>query len=284
MYFNKMKQILLSDHFFRTQGSVKTKFTLTPYSTGPISLEFIWELYERYKKDLINVRKYQRKHYKNNLGPGRSLYGDIECELTYLLLRETSPKTVVEISPYYGWSTSWILHGLRDNGLGHLYSFDQLFDFPGSKSSPLIELPCLSTLPENLTESRFTLTEGDVREQINMPDQIDYLFIDSEHTAEFAKWFIRELFPRITKGSVISVHDIEGNGYNDDFLADVRYRMKGGENGEDREVLNYLKSSDINFFHSAVFLNEIRSIRKSKGIKGTIRNNYESTSLFFQRP
>jgi len=274
MFINKVKNKILFNNFRRPES-------ISQYSTGPISLGIISELYEKYKRDLIAVRKYQRKHYKNNLSPGRSLYGDIECELTYLLIREISPKTVVEISPFYGWSTSWILHGLRDNGLGHLYSYDQLFDFPGS-SSPLTELPCLSTLPEDLTKNRFTLSEGDVREQINIPDQIDYLFIDSEHTAEFAKWFIRKLFPRTRKGSVVSVHDIEGNGYNDDFLADVRYRMKGGENGEDREVLNYLKLSGINFFHSAVFLNQIRKIRKSKGIKRTIRNNYESTTLFFQ--
>ena len=280
MIINKIKEILL----FKSSLDLKKEWSDNLYPTGPISLDYIEELYSKYRIDLIAVRKYQRSHYKKFIGPTRSAYGDIECELTYLFLREMVPNTVVEISPWFGWSTSWILHALRDNGSGYLYSYDQLVDFPWSDASPSMQLPCLSTLPEELMDGRFILTEGDVRQQTNIPDSIDYLFIDSEHTSDFAKWFIKTLFPRIKKGSVTSVHDIEGNGYNDDFLAGTPYKTNPGENGEDRQVLDYLKSSNINFFHTAVFLNEIRKIRKTKGIKGTIRKNYVSMTLFFKHP
>ena len=49
---------------------------------------------------------------------------DIEAEVTYLLIRESRPSTVVEISPSGGWSTSWILQALKDNDYGTLYSYD----------------------------------------------------------------------------------------------------------------------------------------------------------------
>ncbi len=48
---------------------------------------------------------------------------DEDCEILYLLLRAERPEHVVEISPFHGWSTSWILAALRDNGRGRLVSY-----------------------------------------------------------------------------------------------------------------------------------------------------------------
>jgi hypothetical protein len=37
---------------------------------------------------------------------------------------------VVEIGTFHGWSTTWIFQTLRDNGTGHLYSYDVLDPSP----------------------------------------------------------------------------------------------------------------------------------------------------------
>ena len=104
-----------------------------------IQTDFILRLYEKYIDDLRTVRKNQRalrrKHVpslpyliliygfrklgfplfkkQNLLSPQ---FDDVEAEITYLLIREFRPKNVVEISPCGGWSTSWILTALKDNG------------------------------------------------------------------------------------------------------------------------------------------------------------------------
>jgi hypothetical protein len=51
---------------------------------------------------------------------------DVEAELTYLALRDHRPHTVMELGTFQGWSTTWILRALRDNGHGRLHSFDQV--------------------------------------------------------------------------------------------------------------------------------------------------------------
>ncbi|HEX9611803.1 MAG TPA: hypothetical protein VF978_07920 [Gemmatimonadales bacterium] len=54
-------------------------------------------------------------HYRRRLKPQLD---DIEAEITYLLVRELTRPTVVEIAPDRGWSTTWLLAALRDNAGG----------------------------------------------------------------------------------------------------------------------------------------------------------------------
>src|SRR5450759_2726179 len=114
----------------------------------------ILDLYTRFLHELKEVRESQRriyssynksfqrlkKHYISRLVPPKYLaktvirscqmvlldphFDDIEAEITYLLIRASRPKTLVEISPFGGWSTSWILNAIRDNDYGTLYSYD----------------------------------------------------------------------------------------------------------------------------------------------------------------
>lgn len=121
---------------------------------------------------------------------------DIEAEVTYLLIRETRPTTVVEISPSGGWSTSWILQALKDNKYGTLCSYD-------------INDASTKVLPSDLTADRWIFTKGKIQKQMRkLPQAIDYLFMDSDHSAPFASWYVQHLFPRVKEGAVVSVHDV----------------------------------------------------------------------------
>lgn len=118
---------------------------------------------------------------------------DVEAELTYLRLRAMKPDVVVELGSFRGWSTTWILHALRDNGCGSLISFDLIDD-------------SLRFVPAELADRR-RLIVGDVRTQLAaMPERIDYLFVDADHGASFARWYLAELMPRVSGGG--SVHDV----------------------------------------------------------------------------
>src|SRR5919106_72980 len=189
----------------------------------PLTLDYIAALYREYATALREARRAQRSlyalrgharlerfrvlhalgtalrsaglpaHYKRLLRPK---FDDIEAEITYLLLRAVRPNAVVEIAPYYGWSTTWILQALRDNGSGRLYSYD-LVDY------------ALRTVPRGLSNGRWTFCQGDVRQHLaRLPSQIDHLFIDAAHTAEFARWYTEALFSRLASGTAVSVHDI----------------------------------------------------------------------------
>ena len=81
------------------------------------SLRFIVDLYDTYLDDLRRVIEYQGK-----LRPGMNvLSDDVECELSYLLIRHLKPNSVVDIGANEGWSTSWLLHAVKDNGAGPLF-------------------------------------------------------------------------------------------------------------------------------------------------------------------
>lgn len=118
---------------------------------------------------------------------------DIEAELTYLRIRALRPEVVVEVAPFRGWSTTWMLHALRDNDRGSLTSFDLVED-------------SRAFVPAELAD-RWRLVVGDVRTQLPaMPERIDYLFMDADHRASFAHWFLAELMPRVDGAG--SVHDV----------------------------------------------------------------------------
>ena len=118
---------------------------------------------------------------------------DVEAELTYLRIRALRPQAVVELGAFRGWSTTWILRALRDNGSGSLTSFDLVDD-------------SRRFVPAELTD-RWQLVVGDVRTRLAaIPERVDYLFVDADHGASFARWYLAELMPRVSGGG--SVHDV----------------------------------------------------------------------------
>jgi hypothetical protein len=155
-----------------------------------VDLSTATQLYRKYADDLAAARDGQRA-----LLPGiRAQLDDIEAELTYLRLRELRPATVVEIGTFHGWSTTWLLTALRDNGFGRLLSFDVVDHVLGG-------------VPDELAGDRWQFTKGDVR-NARLPAGIDYLFLDAAHNASFARWYIAKLFPKLAAGTPVSVHDV----------------------------------------------------------------------------
>ena len=120
---------------------------------------------------------------------------DVEAELTYLLLRHHRPATVMELGTFHGWSTNWLLRALRDNDRGQLHSFDRVDHV-------------LRSVPAALAD-RWTFVPGDVRETLpKVPTDVGYLFVDADHGARFARWYLAELVPLMPAGTPVSVHDV----------------------------------------------------------------------------
>lgn len=161
-----------------------------------IGLSLIGDLYRRYRDPLAKVRDAQREFRRRTRGSMTPQLDDLEAEITYLLLRETRPDTVMELGTFHGWSTTWILSALRDNGTGTLHSFDIVDDV-------------VANVPGELALGRWEFHKGDVRENTaQVPDGIGYLFVDAAHNGRFARWYLSELFPRVAPGTPVSVHDV----------------------------------------------------------------------------
>lgn len=161
----------------------------------PIDLEHVSSLYRKYTGDLAAVIAQQRRFREATPSMTPQL-DDLEAEITYLLLRDARPAQVMELGTFHGWSTSWILSALRDNGSGHLHSFDR------------IDNVC-RTVPAELSDGRWTFVLGDVKHRLaDVPRDAGYLFVDAAHSAGFARWYVAELFPLVPAGIPVSVHDV----------------------------------------------------------------------------
>lgn len=160
-----------------------------------IDLDGVVALYRTHAADLSAVVARQRAFREATPSMTPQL-DDVEAEVTYLLLRDARPAHVMELGTFHGWSTTWILQALRDNGSGHLHSFDRIDNVR-------------RTVPRELAQDRWTFVHGDVRERLaDVPRAAGYLFVDAAHTASFARWFLAELFPLVPAGIPVSVHDV----------------------------------------------------------------------------
>ncbi len=214
-------------------------------------------LYRKYCSDLVAVIDEQRA-----FTAPRQL-DDIEAELTYLRLRELRPAKVMELGAYHGWSTTWMLRALRDNGTGHLYSYDRVEHV-------------VRTVPGELAEGRWTFTHGNVQDALDgLPRDLGYLFVDADHGRRFGRWYLEHLFPLMPSGTQVSVHD-------------VFHGRRARPVSEGAEVVRWLAEHDIPPFtaarrHAPEVFAEINRVRAELGIEGA-RGAGANPMIWFSLP
>ena len=227
---------------------------------------FVKELYNTHKDSLLKIRN----KMKINHTFGSPQYDDIEAELTILFILHYKPKNIIEFSPCTGWSTSIILDTLElINNNSRLSSYDIV-----DRCSTFIK-----SLNNKNVEWNFEL--GDVTQKFNTwnLDIIDYLFIDSDHSAKFAVKFINDLLVPLLKNCklnkrkvIVSVHDVF-HGRSDEPLE------------EGKEVINFLSKNNIEYYTVAKSRNEnyniINNFRHSLGITEFIHQSPTNPSIFF---
>jgi predicted O-methyltransferase YrrM len=253
-------------------------------------LQWILQLYREHADALRAVRARMRSLYRSKCVPwrNRSLLhkvaartaqpfigalglepqmlaqsDDEQCELLYLLLRAERPTHVVEISPFHGWSTSWILSALRDNRHGSLVSYD-LID--ASRHS----------VPADLAAGRWQLVLGDAREQVVKHEgPIDFLLMDSDHSAEFAHWYLATVMPRVRDGALVCIDDV------------FHHADPGRFDGEGPVVLAWLQQRGIPWFTCAKAknpsaLNALRGQRVSLRLSERLHASDANPGIFFR--
>ncbi|SCG49478.1 Predicted O-methyltransferase YrrM [Micromonospora halophytica] len=232
-------------------------------SRAEITLQHVCQLYRRYQDDLRVVRKEQRE-LRTACPEMKTQLDDLEAEITYLLMREERPATVVEIGSLHGWSTTWILRALRDNRAGALVTHDLIDN-------------ARHNVPAELAEGRWTFVPGDARETLRgHRHSIDHLFIDAAHTASFARWFVGELFPTVRAGTTVSVHD-------------VFHRRRPWPVSEGRVVLSWLANNGAGYFTpsrlAAARVNrELKELKQRLGLLKPVHDGLDDPMLFFRMP
>jgi FkbM family methyltransferase len=182
-----------------------------------------------YAPELDGIRWWARLRNEPAFFPQTGMYDWAEAQILYLLIRQVRPECVVEISPNYGYSTGFILMAMNRNGHGTLYSYDLDAKFHAHA------LHNYERVGISAVRQRFVA--GDVRNSVgrNLPDRVDLLFMDSDHSYDFARWYIAHLYPRVGDGSLIHAHDVLPYGV----------QPHQGERGEGRAIWEFLRESQI---------------------------------------
>jgi len=167
--------------------------------------ELVVELYKRYAPDVGRLHRFDPFMPKI----GKSYAGE-ERRLLYLMARFIVPEVIVEFSPKRGWTTLHMAAALEDNGKGRIISFEL---------DPIYAALTKRTVKTAGLAHRVEVVVGDVREEFprvygdpgawRSAPEIGFLFVDSDHSAEFARWYLGNLFPLVRQDGVIHVHDIE---------------------------------------------------------------------------
>lgn len=154
-----------------------------------------FDLYHKYDDELRSLARSLR-HTAHIMQQSRygTTFGDVEGECMYILVRESRPEVLFEISPNAGWSTNYILAALTANKQGMLHSFELLSHMRGKPIERVIRDNQCSGWDQN----RWYLHVGNAQETVKeVNGQIDFLLLDSCHDDWFAEWYIKELFPRV---------------------------------------------------------------------------------------
>jgi predicted O-methyltransferase YrrM len=222
-----------------------------------VDTEHACGLYRKYASDLAAVIDEQ-----GSFTAPKQL-DDIEAELTYLRLRELRPGTVMELGTFHGWSTTWILRALRDNGIGHLHSFDRVDHV-------------VRNVPDELAAGRWTFTGGNVQDHLSaVPRDLGYLFVDADHGRRFGRWYLEHLFPLLPAGTPVSVHD-------------VFHRRRARMLSEGAEVVRWLDERGVPLFtaarrHAPEPFAEINRVRAELGVAGA-RGTTVNPMIWFSLP
>lgn len=214
--------------------------------------QFIINLYQVHIEKIRKIREQMKKRYAPHWSPQ---FDDTEAEITCLLLFCFKPKKVIEFSPYCAWSTSIILDALAENKNDAILTSYDVID------------SCLENLqPSN----RWNFVKGDVQQQYanwNLSN-MDYLFIDSDHSREFALHYVDNLLAPLlrecrnqNKQLPVSVHD-------------VFHRVIASDEGQ--MVINFLHRNGIRYYTAACTKEnyyELVQVKKALGIDEVIHKS-----------
>jgi len=131
------------------------------------------------------------EHFEHRVDPDSSA-----C--LYSLIREYKPKSVLGIGTWRGGSTCVMISALKKNGGDFRYVASELMDDLRAET----EKNCMEVngmAPEMV---------GDIMESLDLiPEEIDFLYHDTNHDFETTKWILDNILPRVKKGCLIAFHD-----------------------------------------------------------------------------
>jgi predicted O-methyltransferase YrrM len=148
-------------------------------------------------------------------GTGGPQSVELENEINWLMIRDLKPDIVIELGPCSGWSTAYLIDAVLRNETGKVISYD-ILDHSVENIKRVWRWADGS--PEGQTfdpisRGFWELRKGDTAvtfdfDAILDEGKIGYVSIDSDHSGDHARWYIKEILEKIPAGCGVAIHDI----------------------------------------------------------------------------
>lgn len=128
--------------------------------------------------------------------------------MMYALIREYKPKNVVALGTSYGGSTLIITAALLANKQPYKYLASEKEEDLRKKTEYHV-LQKYHVAPELI---------GDLTQHKNYPDEIDFLFHDTNHDRATTEWVFENIMPKVKKGGLVIFHDWPVDEKEDEWI------------------------------------------------------------------
>ena len=168
----------------------------------------LWAEAERFAARLEEQHRTEFEQLRRSILLG----GGADHRLLYFLTRLTAPSVVVETGVAAGWSSAAVLAALEQNGHGHLWSSELVYDRPWLHDD---YSPYVGMVVDERLKDRWTLHLDGDRE--NLPriladcGPVDLFHFDSDKSVAGREFAFRAVESRLTDGAVVIVDDIVDN-------------------------------------------------------------------------
>ncbi len=188
-----------------------------------------------------------------------------ECVLMYLHILDTRPRHIIEFSPNHGYSTQAIAMAQRK--MRNRWAF-ATFDI--SKGACAV---CERRMTDLKLDDYCHVIQGNANVEVpkyieTKGAHVDFVFIDSDHRAGFAKNYIKGIFPVLQPGCLVGVHDIAAGKLTEDGKSGYKSSLNGGKHkgGEEKPLKDYIKEHKLDW-------SVLHSITGGKHEKADLPNN-----------
>lgn len=153
-----------------------------------LSLEEQKSLVEKYKDEEIprpGIQEYR--------------YDDTSSRLLYALLREYQPTNAFEFGTSWGGSALVINAALIKNG--------KKFTYTGAEKVEGYRDSTINALKGSL-DVEPTILRDVQKEEDQIPDNLDFAFIDPDWDGDIAPWTWEKILPKLKDGALVHIHDL----------------------------------------------------------------------------
>ena len=139
-----------------------------------------------------------------------SQYGNLESMVLYCFIRKFKPFGTVEMGTEAEGRSSYIIQkALEINEDEGRHFVHVMMDLPFVAEDGFRNLTKSCRCNNIIVSSGVIQQTFPLLNQYLSMDKMNFIFIDADHTDTFAKWYIKNVFPKLNTGTTVHIHDID---------------------------------------------------------------------------